>query len=54
VSTALVLTKQSVFNTVDLFNSPRKESPPWKGADPESKKAEEELAITSIVWFIEK
>ncbi len=46
--------KQNVGNTVDLFNSPRKKSPPWKGTDPESKKAEEALATTSLVWFIDK
>jgi hypothetical protein len=37
-----------------IYSIPRKKPPPWKGANPESKKAEEALATTSIVWFVEK
>ena len=41
-------------DTVDLFNSPRKKSPPWKGCAPEVKKTEERLALSTVVWFTNK
>ena len=41
-------------DTVDLCNSPRKKSPPWKGCASEVKKTEERLALSTVIWFTNK
>ena len=45
VTTRIVPLNERVPYTVDLFNSPWKKSPPWKGCAPEEKKNEEQLAL---------
>ena len=44
----------TVSNTVDLFNSPRKKSPPWKGSVQPLVVADEDLPVSGVVWFANK
>ena len=50
VTTCVVPFNPRLPDTVDLFNSPRKKSPPWKGCALEVKKTEERLALSTVLF----